>query len=171
MVTAILLIVFGMLCTVAFASWSMAPWVPAWKKDLPRIFRLAQLQPQQLFYDLGCGDGRTVFYASDRCQAKAIGIELALPLYVWCRLRQLWHHSSSAYFKYGNLFRHSFSDADVVYVFGMPDKLAQKLAQKLKNELRSGARVISYTFPIAGLDPVYIDKPTPRDIAIYLYQF
>lgn len=152
------------------AAWSMAPWVPAWKKDLPRICELAQLKPGETFYDLGCGNGKVVLFVGEKYQAKAIGIELALPLFVVCKLRQFFYRNPNISFRFGNLFTHNISDADVVYVFGMPEKLQAKLRQKLTAELKPGARIISYVFPIRDLEPVYVDKPQPDDVAIYVYQ-
>lgn len=159
-----------LLLSSAVAGWSFAPWVPIWSKDLPRVFALAQLKPGEIFYDLGCGNGKTVFYAAQHYAAQAIGIELSLPLWLTCRLRQLWWRIPGVTFRLGNLFRQNLSSADVIYVFGMPEKLQHKLRAKLERELKPGSRVVSYTFPIAGWQEVTKDKPTAKEIAIYLYQ-
>ncbi|MFH1326052.1 MAG: class I SAM-dependent methyltransferase [Candidatus Falkowbacteria bacterium] len=166
----IFIIIFLILLTIAIASNSLAPWVPCWSKDLKRIFALADLKPGEKFYDLGCGNGKTVIYAAKNFQAQAIGIELALPLWFWCKLKQLFLQDKNIKFRWGNIFKQDFSNADVIYVFGMPKKLQQKLKQKLEKELKQGTRVISYTFPIVGWEPVKVSKPTNRDIAVYLYR-
>lgn len=164
-----LFIIFIFFLTAAFAGLSFAPWVPAWKKDLPRIFKLADLKPGQVFYELGCGDGRLVFYASNVCQAKAIGLEISLPMLLICKLRQLYRRDKNVTFKYKNLFKQNLSDADVVYFFGMPDKISKKLKKKLVKELKPGTKVISYAFAINGWNPEAISRPGPVDIAIYSY--
>jgi len=51
----------------------------------------------------------------------------------------------------------------------MPDKL-KRLVEKFKNELKPKTRIISYIFEIEGLTPKKIDKPTPKDLTIYLYE-
>lgn len=159
-----------LLLSSAIAGWSFAPWVPIWSKDLPRVFALAQLKPGEVFYDLGCGNGKTVFYAAEQQAANAIGVELSFPLWLTCRLRQAWRRTPYVTFKLGNLFRQNLSSADVIYVFGMPEKLQHKLRAKLERELKPGSRVVSYTFPITGWQPTKVDKPSPKDISIYLYQ-
>jgi len=157
------------LLTVALAANSLAPWVPAHGRDLKRIAELADLKPGQHFYDLGCGDGRTVCYLAGEHGARATGIEMALPLYLVCKIRQLFKKNSRINFQYGNLFKTDLSKADVVYVFGMPKRLT-RLQTKLEQELKPGARVISYVFPIIAWDPKLVSKPKEADIEIYLYQ-
>lgn len=149
---------------------SFAPWVPSRGKDIKRIFKLAKLKPGEVFYDLGCGDGRIVSYAAKQYKAQAIGIELALPLYFICKIRQLFNYKKGVKFKFKNLFKENLSRADVIYVFGTKSKLKNKLKQKLENELKKGARVISYSFSIDGWVPEIIDKPNEKDLTIYLYK-
>jgi cyclopropane fatty-acyl-phospholipid synthase-like methyltransferase len=52
------------------------------------IFKLANLQPGEKFYDLGCGNGKVVIYAAKNFPIEAIGVELAFPLYLICKIRQ-----------------------------------------------------------------------------------
>lgn len=165
-----LIILAIFLLSGAVAGLSFAPWVPLWTKDLERVFRLANIQQGEVFYDLGCGNGKTVFYAAQKHGAVARGVELSLPLYVWCIVRSWMQPSLSVQFYFGNLFKTSVHDADVIYVFGLSRQLQDKLRPKLERELRSGARVISYSFPITVWTPSQIDKPTAKHIAIYLYE-
>ncbi len=164
----ILLILLAVFATTGIAAWSFAPWVPMWKKDLVRVMRLADLQPGEVFYDLGCGDGRVVLEATRIDGVKAIGIELAMPLYAVCQLRRLLTHSR-ARFRYGNLFHQSLADADVIYVFGMPASLADRLKKKIETECRPGTRIISYVFLITGWTPESHDRPTETDNSLYRY--
>lgn len=169
-----LLLIFAFLClfTVAIASASLAPWVPSRKKDLIRIFKLADLKPGEIFYDLGCGDGRLTVCAAKNFKARAIGIELALPLFFVCAIRKLFSRGESLKFKLKNLFKENLAEADAVYIFAAsPGKLRGKIKQKLENELRPGARVITYAFPVEGWRPEIVDKPSEKDVAVYLYKF
>ncbi len=165
----IYLIIILVLITVAWAAWSFAPWVPTWSKDLERISRLAELQPSERFYELGCGDGRVTCYMAQRHSARAVGIEAAPPLYLVAKIRQLISQNKNTSIKLGNLFALDLTDADVIYFFGMPKRI-EKLKQKLERELKPGTRVISYTFPIESWDPILVDKPSDKDIPIHLYR-
>jgi len=163
-VTLVLIVPF------AIGAWSMAPWVPSWKKDLPRIMTLANLQPGETFYDLGCGNGKVVLAAAEQPGVQAIGVELAWPLFLICIIRKWLAHNPRLHFVLGNLFTQDLSQADVVYVFGVPETLQKKLKMLFEQKLKPGARVISYTFKIAGWTPTLVHKPTSKDIAIYFYQ-
>ncbi len=170
----LLILVISLIILVArlvFTIRSFAPWVPAFTKDIPRIFRVANLQPGEVFYDLGCGDGRVVVYAGKHFQGEAIGIELLFPLFVVCKIRQFFSGSKNVKFKNKNLFHENLSRANVVYVFGIPGTLAYKVKEKFEKELMPGARVVSYAFKIQGLIPELVDKPSPKDNSIYRYRF
>ncbi|OGF22166.1 hypothetical protein A2Y83_00985 [Candidatus Falkowbacteria bacterium RBG_13_39_14] len=134
------------------------------------MFKLADLKPGEIFYDLGCGDGKTVIFAAKNFNAKAIGIEMAIPLFIICKIRQILNFNIHLQFKWKNLFNEDLSKADVIYFFGMPKTIKNKLKEKIKREAKPGARVISYVFKVEGWEPEIIDKPGKNELAVYLYK-
>jgi len=62
-----------------------APWVPASMKVVHKMLQLAKVGPEDLVYDLGCGDGRTIITAAREYGARAVGIELDPLRYLWCQ--------------------------------------------------------------------------------------
>jgi SAM-dependent methyltransferase len=170
MLLIIIIIVVVFLSSFAFAGLSLIIWLPTKSKDLNRILNLAQLKPEELFYDLGCGDGKVVMYLGKRTQAKVIGLELAWPLYLACKTKQLLAQQKNINFKLQNLFTTNLAKADVIYIFGIPEKLKDRLRPKFEQELQPGSRVISYAFKIAGWQPTLINRPIPTDVPIYFYQ-
>ena len=165
----IFLVLFAglMLLTVAWSSISLAPFVPARKKDLKRIFELAEMGEGDVFYDLGCGNGRVAVWGAKRLPIKAYGIEAAWPMWLVCKVRGIFRRNLE--FKFGNLFKQDLSGADVVYFFGMPGSAQKRLKLKLEEELKPGAKVISYAFELAGWKAERVDKPEKNEVAIYLY--
>lgn len=149
---------------------SFAPWVPSRSRDLARILKLADLRDNQSFFDLGCGDGKIVFSAAaGNRNARAVGLEISWPLFLICRFKQFFKRRRNASFKLKNLFKENLSAADVVYFFGIPKTINGRLAAKLKQELKPGAKIISYAFRLNGWTPKIVDKPSEKDLAIYLY--
>jgi len=165
----ILLFIIISLASLVFSVWSFAPWVPSRSRDLKRIFKLADLKEGQVFYDLGCGDGRVVLYAGENFKAKAIGLEVSLIFYLICQFRKFMDYRDNVSFKFKNLFKQDLRTADVVYFFGLPSTINNKLSAKLKKELKPGAKIISYSFKLNDWTPKVIDKPTAADLPVYLY--
>jgi SAM-dependent methyltransferase len=166
----LLLAILLLSSTIVWSCLSLAPWVPTRKKDLQRICELANLQTGENFYDLGCGDGRLVFYTAKNCQANSVGIELALPFYLYCQIRKWLDKNKNVQFKFKNLFYENLTNADVIFIFAAySEKITDKLKTKLKTELKPGSRIISYVFPITGWNPKIVSKPTNKDLPIYLY--
>ena len=164
-ITLILIFCFS----VIFSVLSFAPWVPSRGRDLKRIFNIADLKPGQVFYDLGCGNGKVVFYAANNYKAKSVGVEISLPFYLICVLRNIINNRPDVNFKLNNLYKENLSSADVVFFFGTPWGINKEFVAKLKKELKPGAKIISYSFSIAGLTPALVDKPSNKDLPIYLY--
>lgn len=166
----LILIIFDLiLLSILLSSISMAPFVPTKTRDLGRIIKIARLKQGEVFYDIGCGNGKIVF-AAGAAGAKAVGIELAFPNYLTCIIRQLFKRVSGVSFRFGDLYKYDLSGADIVYLFGTPSGIDSKLKNKLKKELKPGARVISYVFEIKGWQAEDVDKPSADEVAIYLYK-
>jgi predicted RNA methylase len=134
-----------------------APWVPTSMKMVQKMLELAEVGPEDLVYDLGCGDGRTVFTAARVYGARAIGIEIDPLRYIWCRLMViLLGLGDRVKIIYGDFFRHDLSEATVVTCY-LLQSTNNKLEEKLKKDLRFGARVVSNTFTFSSLNPVRSD--------------
>lgn len=165
---ALFIILFLVFLTVVYAGWSFAPWVPTWKKDIDRAGKMAGLGKDDVFYDLGCGDGRVICRFSEKFGCIGKGVEISLPLYLVAKIRSFFRKNVTVQFK--DLFRTDISDADTVFVFASSRKTASKLVGKFRRELKPGAGVISYVFPLEGVEPRKVGRARGRN-AIYLYKF
>ena len=84
----IYVIVFIFALTFLYASWRAAPWLPMRAPDLERVMRLAGMKEGEIFYDLGAGDGRTLF-ATAELGASAEGFEISLLPYLITKVKIL----------------------------------------------------------------------------------
>ncbi|HEU0051069.1 MAG TPA: hypothetical protein VFQ60_03365 [Patescibacteria group bacterium] len=114
----VLILIFCILLTAAFAK--DAPWIPTPKKDVLRFIQLAKIKPNQLFYDLGCGDGRLVFAAAE-AGAKAKGFEISLLPFLLANVRKFFSkNKASIQISYRNIWKADISHADLIYVWLTP---------------------------------------------------
>lgn len=166
----IVLIALGLFFTVAWAAYSLAPWVPSRAKDIERIVAFIHPQPGEVIYDLGCGDGRVVLALAKACpEATVIGVELAAPVYAVAKLKQIFSRLPNAHIRLGNVLQTDLSHANKLYMFVMPATLQKKLQPKFERELKPGTEIFSYTFSAKDWRPIRIDKPADDRITIYHY--
>ncbi len=162
------IIIIGII-VVVFISWSHikgAPWIPTRMKKVRKMLSLADIQPDEILYDLGCGDGRIIVTAARRFDAKAVGIEINLLLYLWCQiLITMLGLRKRVKVVYGNFFKRDLSNADVVICYLLQDT-NDKLEEKLIQELKPTARVVSNSFIFHGLQIANEDT----DKGIYVYR-
>lgn len=123
-----------------------APYVPSSMNTVRQMLDLADVKPDEVVYDLGCGDGRIVVTAALRYQARAVGIELDPTRWLWCQiLIRLLGLRDKVRIQYGDFFKQDLSEASVVICYLLPET-NKKLQDKLLRELRPGTRVVSNTF-------------------------
>jgi SAM-dependent methyltransferase len=155
LVTQIVLGVLLFACTWIYLPllWG-ALWLPAPRRVVKKMLRLAGVQPGQMVVDLGAGDGRIVIAAARRFKAQAIGVEID-PLRCLIANAEIRLHGlrARARVRYGNMFEFDLAGADVVTLYLWP-KTHQRLRARLIEQLRLGARVVCYRFPIYGWTPV-----------------
>src|SRR3990167_11055463 len=53
-----------------------SPYVPTRQKEIDKILKNANLKARQIFFELGCGDGRVCRRAAILYQVKAIGVDV-----------------------------------------------------------------------------------------------
>jgi len=149
---ALLLFILILLISYAYASFSFAPWVPCWRKDLKRIFKLANLQAGEVFYDLGCGVGKPVIAgALLKPFGKCIGVELLPGLYKRaCEIKQRFDkefkptiegHRADISFINKDLLDVDISSGDVFYLAAtcFNDNLIEAITKKTK-DVKVGSR-------------------------------
>lgn len=148
------LFLFIMALSFAWTTVMGAPWVPTSMGMVRKMLDLAEVGPEDLVYDLGCGDGRTIFTAARRYGARAVGIEIDPLRFLWCQLLvTIYKLRGQVKIIYGDFFSQNITEATVVTCYLLQDT-NQRLETKLKRELRPGTRIVSHTFTFPGLHKV-----------------
>ncbi len=124
------------------------PFVRTGSDVAKKMVELADVRKGQVVYDLGCGDGKILFFAAEK-GGNCIGIERLRPLCWLGRLRNKFH-KSSVRFLCKNFYKVDLSDADVIFCYLFPKIMEKFYVEKFK-ELKKGAKIISNAFKIGSL--------------------
>lgn len=154
------------------------PWIPTRRKRILRALEMARVQPGEVVFDLGAGDGRVLIAAARECEARAVGVEIS-PLHcavAWIRAR-LSGVGGRVQIRLGDYHKADLRQADVVFAY-LTRREAPRLAPILQTQLRPGARVVTISFDFPGWRPeafdrenlifLYVMPPTPGDIGALL---
>lgn len=119
-------------------------WVPTPQPLVDKMLEMAKLTSNDVLFDLGSGDGRTVITAAKR-GATATGVEYNPQMVALSKnIAQKEGVGGKARFVQGDLFETDFSKATVLTLFLMTD-LNLKLRPTIL-DMRPGTRVVSNTF-------------------------
>lgn len=142
------------------------PSVPTRPDRIRAALRLADLRPGEAFFDLGCGDGRTLVIAAREFGASATGIEIGPVqcLVSWLnasrtgiRSRACAGQSRSLRVRWGNFYTVDVSNADVVFVYATTREL-RRLQAHLQGHLRAGTRVVTVGSDFPDWEAVRVDR-------------
>ena len=151
----------------------LAPFVASPQRVVDRMLELAAIKPNEMVFDLGCGDGRILLQAAQKYQAKAIGIEIDEKLVQTTndRIASL-GLQNRVKVQQGNLLEADLSSADVVTIYLLTQS-NELLRPRLEKMLKPGTRVVSYDYAVPGWKPKRIDRTaetTNGGHLIYLYE-
>ena len=120
-----------------------AGFITTWPETVDGMLKLAQVNRNDLVYDLGCGDGRIVIAAAKNYGARGVGIDLNPK-----RIEEANANAKAAevenlvQFRLGNFYKVDFSDATVVALY-LPQTINYELRPILWKQLKIGSRVVS----------------------------
>lgn len=118
------------------------------------MLEMAEIEPGDVVYDLGSGDGRILIAAAEEYDARGVGVEIDPKMIA--RSRRNAEEAGVAdqvEFREGDLFEADFSDADVVMIY-LGDMLNLRLRPQLLEQLKPGSRVVSHAFNMGDWVPV-----------------
>ncbi|RUM47999.1 MAG: SAM-dependent methyltransferase [Hyperthermus sp.] len=145
------------------------PWVPTREEVLSVILSLLNLKPGDVFYDIGCGDGRVaVGVARNFTGVRVKCIEAKEELVYKAKA-----NAASAGVRIdvinADFFNYWLGDANVIYMY-LLTSVNHKLKPKFEEELRPGTLILSLDFPIPGWNPLaQVELPRSWQRTIYIY--
>lgn len=145
-----------------------AAYSPSSRKVVQKMLNMAEVNADDVVYDLGSGDGRIVIEAAQNYNALGVGVEADPLRVILSRLKIIrWGLQHQVKIIWGNLFHQNLSPATVVVLF-LWGRTNEKLKDKLQEELKPGTRVVSYVWKFKGWNPVKVDKK--EDIYLYIIE-
>ncbi|MES2930523.1 MAG: methyltransferase domain-containing protein [Patescibacteria group bacterium] len=132
------------------------PFVPVPTSILPAIEEALGVKEGSVLYDLGCGDGRILFFiALSAPNARYVGIENSPFPLILARVRAWWHrkfHTGDIAILNQDFFTRDLSDATHIFTYLYPNVM-DDLLPKLDRELKPGTRLVSATFAFTQKRP------------------
>ncbi|MCJ7432041.1 MAG: 50S ribosomal protein L11 methyltransferase [Anaerolineales bacterium] len=161
----ILFIVIAALWILVPALYGLPP-VTTRRERIRKALQMANLQSDEIFYDLGSGHGRVLVMAAKEFKAHAVGIEAGPVQCIIAWLNALYNGASSKVrVEAGDFYQADVSQADVVFAY-LTSKQAPRLQTQLERQLKPGVRVVTVSFDFPNWKPSEVD----REQLIFLYR-
>ncbi|MFB3852758.1 MAG: cyclopropane-fatty-acyl-phospholipid synthase family protein [Vicinamibacterales bacterium] len=158
---SVVVLVFVVAAGAAYGQTAQAPkrtpdviYVPTPPEVVAAMLKVAKVGPNDVVYDLGCGDGRIVISAVKDFGAKAgVGIDIDPQRIAEARENaKAAGVSDKVKILEADLFETDISQATVVTLYLLPS-LNIKLQPKLMAELKPGTRIVSHAFDMGDWAP------------------
>lgn len=154
-------------------SKSLAPYVPSPPPIVEKMLEAARVQPNEVVFDLGSGDGRVIVTAAKKFKAQSIGVEISPKLVKSAndRIRDEGLEDRCKVIQ-GDLREVDLSSADVVILYLLTSS-NELLRPNLEKTLKPGARVVSHDFEIREWNPTRVVQAEAhgRVHSIFVYEF
>ena len=152
MLTGMLLIAFALTTRAQTQVTRDVPYVPTPQNLVDEMLRMVNVGPDDVLYDLGCGDGRIVVTAAKEYGATGVGIDIDP-----ARIEESHKTARDAgvedkvTFRQENLFTADFSPATVVTLY-LLSRVNLQLRPLLFAQLKPGTRLVSHNYHMADWD-------------------
>ena len=136
-------------------------WTPQDRVDV--MLEIAEVNENDIVYDLGSGDGRIVITAAEKFGARGVGIEISPDLVEISNLAAREAGvTDRVRFERSDFYKADFSEATVVTMY-LFEETNEKLKPILIEQLAPDTRVVTYKYKMPGWTPVKTYK------RVYLY--
>lgn len=145
------------------APQKLAPYVRTPQDVVERMLALAQVGPDDVVYDLGCGDGRLVITAAKRYGARGVGVDFDLDRVKESQANaKLAGVESLVEFKQQDALTVDVSRATVVTLYLLSESNL-RLRPILTKVLRPGSRIVSHQFSMGDWHAEKVERFTDSE--------
>jgi cyclopropane fatty-acyl-phospholipid synthase-like methyltransferase len=139
------------------------PFVPTPIEVVDKMLEIAEVQKDDVVYDLGSGDGRVVIRAAKKYGARGVGIEMDQSLLDKARkAAEAEGVSHLVEFRAEDALKTNLSPATVVTLYMLP-WFNEAMKPNFKKHLKPGSRIVAHDFGIEGWKPDKMEKlPQPE---------
>ncbi len=141
----------------------LAPFVPTPNPVVERMLEMAEVGPEDVVYDLGCGDGRMVIAAARKYDARGVGIDIDAHLIEESRENaRLAGVDRRTRFICMDAMKARYTGATVLAVYLLPESL-DLLRPRFERDLEPGTRVVSHNYRIVGWEDRLVSEDVLED--------
>jgi cyclopropane fatty-acyl-phospholipid synthase-like methyltransferase len=139
------------------------PFVPTPIEVVDKMLEIAEVQKDDVVYDLGSGDGRVVIRAAKKYGTRGVGIEMDQSLIDKARTAaEAEGVSHLVEFRAEDALKTNLSPATVVTLYMLP-WFNEAMKPNFKKYLKPGSRIVAHDFGIEGWKPDKMEKlPQPE---------
>lgn len=147
-----------------------APFVPVPNETENYIVKTLDLKPDDVLYDLGCGDGKVLLKVVQAYPfIKAVGVEIAFFPFLLAKFKT--RNYPNVIIKRENIFKTNISEATHIFLYLYP-KVIDELIKNIRQQCHSGVKIVSCDFSIQGETPtkiVDINNNSIRGKKLFVY--
>jgi precorrin-6B methylase 2 len=138
---------------------NLGPDMPTPQTVVDEMLKVARVQPGEMVYDLGCGDGRIMITAAEKYNARAVGIEMDRDIYDKTveRVKEK-GLQDRVHVINENALHANLAEADVVTLYFLTS--SNERLKPILATMHPGARVVSHDYEIKGWKPINTSKVT-----------
>jgi len=160
----LLLTIFLSFCLYYILKNRLAIFFPSSNKMIDVVIDFADIKKNDVFYDLGSGDGRILVEVAKK-GIKVVGIEKN-------RLLNRFARRNTKNFKnvkiiQADLFKQKINDASVIVAY-LSQKITERLQKKIEKEAKKGTRIILIDHEFLDWEPVKVKKLGLIPIRLYV---
>lgn len=161
--TYVIISLLGLLLLALLMSFAVllivrVPFVRTPRRATQALIDAKIIQPTDLIYDLGAGDGKFLHDIVKATGCRGEGFEISPFVWLLGELRAATSKRWKMHLQ--NFLNVDLSEPSIIFNFLAPAGIPG-LAQKLNTEIKTGQTVISYGFELPGWTPTLIINPSP----------